>query len=183
MTATAKKDTPASTAQFHAELAGVHIGDRTAPSSAANIPQVDPARVTVNHAGHAYTTFFARMPEGVTKEDITHPGIWAKLQSHAGKALRAHDEIRVVAYDESWAVCGVVTAATSKSATIWYGKNFEMQSRDRPLYSDEQYRCQWDGAGIFVQRKRDGQRMSPSFTTEQQAIHALHQLYPQVVGR
>jgi hypothetical protein len=145
-------------------------------------PQIEPRMVTVNNQGFAWKEVQARAPEGLIFDDLKLPEIWRRVQAHPAKSLVRLDKVRVVAWDESWLCECVVTAATSTGATLSKPAKVDLPPRSELLLSDESYAVRWGGNGYYVERKRDGQRVSEVVSTKSEAERALSAQYARVAS-
>ncbi len=145
------------------------------------LPTVIPANVTINFDGTVFRQFFVRLPEGLIADDLKEPGIWSKVQaSGSGKALRRHDHIYAVAFDETWAADIVVADANGSQAVLCKPRLIAFPERYENLYQDDKYRVKWCGTGYVVERKSDGFRMTQPAATAGIAERDLIRLYPRV---
>jgi hypothetical protein len=139
---------------------------------------VDPAFVVVNHAGFGWRDLMVRLPDGAIADDLKEPSLWSRVQSERNFALRKHDHLYIVAYDESWAAEAIVTHANAREAVIARPRLVAFDQRVKPFYNDGTYAVAWYGNGYAVKRMADGQRMSDVVTTEAMAERDLARLYP-----
>jgi hypothetical protein len=140
-------------------------------------PPIEPRMVTINSQGFAWKEVQARVPEALIFDDLKLPEIWRRVQGHPEKSLIRLDKVRVIAWDESWLCECVVTAATSAGATLSKPMKIELPPRSELLLSDENYAVRWGGNGYYVERKRDGQRVSEIVSTKSEAERALSAQY------
>lgn len=155
--------------------------DRPALPHERNLPAVDPAFVTLNADSFAYRQFMVRLPEGAIADDLKEPALWARVQANRNVALRKHDHLYIVAFDESWAAETVVVQANAEVAVIAKPRLMRFAERLRPLYSDGTYTVAWYGNGYAVKRLADGTRMTQIVANEALAERDLGRLYPRPV--
>jgi hypothetical protein len=142
------------------------------------LPTIDPAFVQLNADSFAYLQFMVRLPEGAIADDLKEPSLWARVQANRNVALRKHDHLYIVAFDESWAVDAVVVQANAEVAVISKPRLIRFAERIKPLYSDGTYTVAWYGNGFAIKRLADGARMTPIVTNEALAERDLARLYP-----
>jgi hypothetical protein len=140
-------------------------------------PVIEPRMVTINSQGFAWKDVQARAPETLVFDDLKLPEIWRRVQAHPEKSLVRLDKVRLIAWDESWLCECVVTAATSAGVTLSKPVKIDLPPRSELLLSDENYAVRWGGSGYYVERKRDGQRVSEIVSTKSEAERALSAQY------
>lgn len=142
-------------------------------------PFVDPARVMVDFAGFARRSLFVRLPEGFIADDLKTPQAWEKVQANAAKALKRHDALYIVAYDETWIAEAVVSDADGKRAVLAKPRITNLENdRFDGLFEDENYRVSWAGNGFVVVRKKDDHVMTQPAALASHAERDLRGLYP-----
>ena len=141
------------------------------------IPVIDPQFAKLNLSGNEYQHWFIRLPQGVIADDLKEPSLFRQLQQ-SPKALRKHDTLRLVEYDESWIAEAIVVEANATEAVLAGVRIVQFPQRIKPLFEDDRFKVEWRGAGYVVIRKSDGAKMSDSFPTEQLAIRAVGSQYP-----
>lgn len=142
-------------------------------------PFVDPARVTVDFAGFSRRSLFIRLPQEFIAADLAEPQVWEKVQGNAAKALKRHDALYMVAYDESWVAEAIVADADGKRAVLAKPRITNLENdRFDGLFEDENYRVSWNGAGFVVIRKRDDHQMTQPAALASHAERDLRGLYP-----
>jgi len=151
---------------------------RPALPSERNLPTVDPAFVALNADSFAYRQFMVRLPEGTIADDLKEPSLWSRVQANRNVALRKHDHLYIVAFDESWAADAVVVQANADVAVLSKPRLMRFAERLRPLYSDGVYTVAWYGNGYAVKRLADGTRMTQIVANEALAERDLGRLYP-----
>jgi hypothetical protein len=141
----------------------------------------DPAPVIERLAPRA----ISNLHQQVRPDDIGVEAIDQRLLSilPASPAQFAHqarkfDRITAVAYDESWLVDAIVTAADANSASLKPLKAIDVETRTQPLPTDELYRSEWLGTGYVWFRKKDGQQMHQPVHTIGLLMQELKNLYP-----
>jgi hypothetical protein len=122
-----------------------------------------------------------RLPKDIVADDLKEPGIWRAVQG-SGKALRKHDHLYCVAFDEAWAADVVVASASNDSAVLCKPRLIEFPERYDKLFEDDLYRVAWMGSGYVVERKSDGHRMTQPTANAGLAERELARLYPARVG-
>jgi len=152
--------------------------DRPAMPPQRDLPAVDPAFVTLNADSFAYRQFMVRLPEGTIADDLKEPSLWARVQANRAVALRKHDHLYIVAFDESWAAEAVVVQANAAVAVIAKPRLMRFAERLKPLFSDGTYAVAWYGNGFAVKRIADGTRMTQIVANEALAERDLGRLYP-----
>ena len=139
-------------------------------------PVIDPAAAILDGAGHAYRSWFVRLPQGAIADDLKEPGLFRKLQQ-GGKALKKHDRLYLVDFDERWSADALVGEANAEGVTLCGTRIFQFPARTRPLFSDANFRIEWDGAGYAVIRRRDGASVGTTQGSEELAIRELQNQY------
>lgn len=142
------------------------------------VPVIDPAFVVINADSFAYRQFMVRLPEGAIADDLKEPSLWARVQASRNLALRKHDHLYIVAFDESWAAEAVVVQANAEVAALSKPRIMRFAERLKPLYSDGVYTVAWYGNGFAVKRLADGTRMTQIVANEALAERDLGRLYP-----
>ena len=141
-------------------------------------PVIPAANMKMDLQGHMLRSFLIRLPEGFVRADLMeteHP--WRKIQA-GGWALRKHDRIYAIAYDESWIAEAIVSDASQVAVTLAKPAFTELTSRIKPLFSDDTYRVQWAGNGYVVIRIADHHAMTQPVASEALATRELSNLYP-----
>ena len=142
-------------------------------------PYIDPNRVTVDSAGFALRKLFIRLPAEFIAADLADPAVWEKVQANTAKALKRHDNLYIVAFDESWVAEAIVADADGKQAVLAKPRLTDLQhDRFNSLFQDENYRIEWNGSGFVVVRKKDGHVMTQPAALAAHAERDLRQLYP-----
>lgn len=152
--------------------------DQSAIPPDRKLPAIDPAFVMLNADSFAYRQFMVRLPEGAIADDLKEPSLWARVQASRNVALRKHDHLYIVAFDESWAAEAVVGQANAEMAVISKPRIIRFAERLKPLYSDGTYAVAWYGNGFAVKRLADGMRMTQIVVNEALAERDLGRLYP-----
>ncbi|MGM0583383.1 MAG: hypothetical protein ACQEUZ_01865 [Pseudomonadota bacterium] len=142
---------------------------------------VDPHNVKQEQAGRCTRSWFVRLPEAATADDVKDPAIWSKVQQTRAP-LQKHDEVYAVGFAEDFAVLARVTQATREAVTLAFVKHITFPERTTPLFSDETYRVVWNGTGYQVERIKDGATMGAAHGSEALAIRHIRNLYPQQVS-
>jgi hypothetical protein len=145
------------------------------------LPVIDPAFVVLNADSFAYRQFMVRLPEGTIADDLKEPSLWARVQSSRSMALRKHDHLYIVAFDEGWAADAVVVQANAEVAVISKPRIMRFTERLKPLYSDGTFAVAWYGNGFAVKRLSDGTRMTQIVANEALAERDLGRLYPRAL--
>jgi len=122
-----------------------------------------------------------RLPEGAIADDLKEPSLWARVQSNRNVALRKHDHLYIVAFDESWAADAIVVQANGNAAVISKPRLVAFSDRVKSLYSDGTYAVAWYGNGFAVKRLSDGTRMTQIVVNEALAERDLGRLYPRPI--
>jgi hypothetical protein len=152
--------------------------DKAAIPPDRKAPVIDPAFVVLNADSFAYRQFMVRLPEGAIADDLKEPSLWTRVQANRNVALRKHDHLYIVAFDESWAADAVVVQANAELAVISKPRIIRFAERLKPLYSDGTYTVAWYGNGFAVKRLADGARMTQIVANEALAERDLGRLYP-----
>jgi hypothetical protein len=152
------------------ETPEVAQGERTAPD-------IDPRQVTLDAQGQSLRRWFVRLPEGFVAGDLAETEVWRRVQADVGKALRRHDHVYLVAFDESWAAESVVTDANAREASLAKPRIVSMESRIKPLFNDGTYHVAWRGNGYAVVRNGDSHVMTQPVASEALATRELAMLY------
>ncbi|MER9174603.1 hypothetical protein NKH72_13520 [Mesorhizobium sp. M0955] len=152
-------------------------------SSDRSVPEIDPARMTLQHAGQVWSEYLVRVPADFVADDLKEPSIWRKAQAGSRNALRKLDRVTVIAFDESWIAEAVVASADSKGAVLARPRITSIPVRFDKLFEDDQYRVAWNGFGYVVERKADGHAMTQPTANAALAERLLVQMYPARVGR
>lgn len=158
----------------------VKQGAETAAPEAARKPvEIDPNWVQLQAGGYCWNEFMVRMPEGSVFGDLMiAPGIWKNVQQNRRTALKKHDRLYILAFDESWGAEAIVTAATDLGVTLSKPAKVDMAPRTEALFENELHRVKWYGNGYAVERKKDNQRVTQIVATKGLAERELHGLYP-----
>lgn len=146
-------------------------------SAESEKPKVLPQMVKANSSGQFYRDMFVRLPQGMIADDLKEPSIWSKVQVSAD-ALRIHDHLYMVSYDESWAAEAIVAQATHSQVVLCKPRLTTFPERYERLYEDETYRVKWVGSGYAVERKADGRIMTQPVHTAGIAERDLIRQYP-----
>jgi hypothetical protein len=152
---------------------------KTAPAlpSLRAIPVISPQFAKLNLSGNEYQHWVIRLPEGAIADDLKEPSLFKQLQQ-SPKALRKHDTVRLVEYDESWVAEAIVADANATEVVLAGVRIVQLPQRIKPLFEDDRFKVEWRGTGYVVIRKSDGAKMSDFFPTEQLAIRAVGSQYP-----
>lgn len=140
-------------------------------------PLIPHENVVLNVDGFVYRHLLVRLPADFVADDLKEPGVWRKVQG-SRNALRKHDHLYLVAYDESWAADAVVASGTAASAVLCKPKLTNFPERYDRLFEDENYRVAWMGTGYIVERKKDGHRMTAPVPSAAHAERDLRNIYP-----
>jgi hypothetical protein len=152
--------------------------DKPAIPPDRKLPVIDPAFVVLNADSFAYRQFMVRLPEGAIADDLKEPLLWSRVQANRNVAMRKHDHLYIVAFDESWAADAVVVQANAEMAVISRPRLMRFAERLKPFYSDGIYAVAWYGNGYAVKRLADGTRMTQIVANEALAERDLGRLYP-----
>jgi hypothetical protein len=145
------------------------------------IPVISPQFAKLNLSGNEYQHWVIRLPEGAIADDLKEPPLFKQLQQ-SPKALRKHDSVRLVEYDESWVAEAIVADANATEVVLAGVRIVQLPQRIKPLFEDDRFKVEWRGTGYVVIRKSDGAKMSDFFPTEQLAIRAVGSQYPARMG-
>jgi hypothetical protein len=77
-----------------------------------SVPTIDPQLAKLNLSGNEYQDWFIRLPSGAIADDLKEPSLFKQLQQ-SPKALRRHDTVRLVEYEESWIAEAIVADASA----------------------------------------------------------------------
>lgn len=152
--------------------------DKASLPPGRKLPEIDPAFVTLNADSFAFRQFMVRLPEGAIADDLKEPSLWGRVQTSRNVALRKHDHLYIVAFDESWAADAIVIQANSGVAVLSKPRLIAFAERVKPLYRDDTYSVAWYGNGFAVKRLSDGVRMTQIVANEALAERELTRLYP-----
>lgn len=152
------------------------------PPPERKLPEVDPQFVAVNGEGFAWRDFMVRLPEDAIADDLKEPSLWRRVQNTPQVALRKHDHLYIVAFDESWAAETVVTHASNTEAVISKPRLISFDPRTKPFYHTDEYTVAWYGNGYAVKRIKDLQRVSQVVTSEAVAERDLQAMYDRKPG-
>ena len=147
------------------------------------IPALKPADLKWQYEGFVHRQAFVRLPDGLALQDIngSAASLWGGIQKNKTAALRAWDQIRAVAYDESWFIDATVSHADDSQVILCGIKKTEMPKRAVSLYEDQTYKIEWAGNGYAVFGKNDQVRIgTQSFTNVEQAKQHLLNQYTKV---
>nr|WP_166488015.1 hypothetical protein [Mesorhizobium ciceri] len=147
-------------------------------SADRQIPEIDPARITMQQSGQIWREYMVRVPADFVADDLKTPSVWRKVQAGGRNSLRKFDRVFVVAFDESWVAEAIVASADSKGAVLAKPRVTTMPARYDALFQDELYRVAWNGFGYVVERKADGHAMTQATANPELATRLLVQLYP-----
>jgi hypothetical protein len=139
--------------------------------------EIDPRNVTRNSDGFMWREFAIRLPAGMVADTLKEPSIWAKVQKGAN-ALRKHDRLYLIAFDESWVAEAIVIEADKEKAVLAKPRLTTFGERFDKLFETEDYRVAWTGTGYTVERKSDGHRMTQIVHSRAMAEKDLRNLYP-----
>lgn len=95
-------------------------------SKDAPTPQLTPGRENLAPLDYASTRYDARIPTGVSKDDVLRPEFWA----HHAKDLRPFDEIRARAVDGSWVSYLMVLDCSRTWARVMQMNHYNLTSSD-----------------------------------------------------
>jgi hypothetical protein len=143
-------------------------------------PVIRPDLVSVNRGGTVWTEWHVRFPEDGILDDLKEPGIWKLVQGDRFKAFRTLDELRIVAFDQSWIARCIVAHAGRDHAVLSKPQIVSMPPRRENLYQDDLYRVAFVGNGYTVIRKKDGQRVTGVVASAAVAQFDLQNLYPRM---
>ena len=143
--------------------------------------KIDPRHLHIDSMGHHTRQWFARLPQGMMADDLKDPAVWSRVQGDRNKALRRHDRLYLVDYDEAFALDARVTDATGSAAVLALQKIISFPERITPLFNDGTYCVKWGGEGFYAMRLTDHVQMGPCFGSEALAIRHIQNLYPQAV--
>lgn len=141
----------------------------------------DPFMASYQLEGICYRVMQVRAPKECTPQMVAdRPDLWRRIQV-SPKALRRLDEVRVLAYDETWMLTAVVGGATAAGVSLAPKtiKVFELPARTENLPGDENYQVNFVGSGYAVIRRNDGQQMGETVATIPLAEMQLRRCYPQ----
>ncbi|TIL43413.1 hypothetical protein [Mesorhizobium sp.] len=144
------------------------------------IPEIDPARVTLQYSGLAWREYQVIAPAGFVAADLNEaPEAWRKLQNGSRNALRKFDRVMVIDHDENWFAEATVAFADHKSVIFARPKITSLPSRVDKLFETEEYRVKFLGSGSYaVERKRDGAIVTQQVASAELAARDLNNLYP-----
>ena len=135
-----------------------------------------------NFAGHRYSMWECRFPEGNIADDLKVPSIWRRCQQDGNSALKRWDELRIVAFDGSWVAHCIVAHASLTEVVLSKPKITTMPDSRENLFQDDTYLVRFVGNGYAVFRKYDDQQMAPAVHSAEAAMTVLLNQYPAKVG-
>ena len=151
------------------------------PITHRKIPEIPLGAVTRNSGGTVYQSYVVRLPEGFISDDLKETTGWQRVQNSQNTALRRHDELYLIAFDESWIATARVAHANAKEVQLAGIKITGFEPRTKPLLKTDEFEVKWFGAAYAVERRSDGQRLTDFFASEVLAERALQRLYPSPV--
>ena len=84
----------------------------------------------IQEAAQCWRNMSVRLPEGATLQDINdNQEIWAVVQRNALTALRRLDHVEIFAWDESFVVQAIVTAASGTGVSLAIVKKIDLPPR------------------------------------------------------
>ncbi len=128
--------------------------------------EIDPSRMFMDHSGQLIRHWVIRLPQGFVAGDLGATTVWRKVQANARLALRRHDHIYAIAWDESWAAEVTVSDANNKEVALSKPRIVQMESRIKQLPDDGDYHIEWMGDGFRVIRNVDPAIMTQSVANE-----------------
>lgn len=140
--------------------------------------EIPPERMFLDHSGQLLRHWIIRLPQGFVAGDLGETGIWRRIQGNARLALRRHDTIYCIAWDESWSAEARVSDANNKDVALSKPRIVDMESRIKQLPDDGDYHIEWMGDGFRVIRNTDHAIMTQSVANEQTAIREMALLHP-----
>ena len=164
------------------------MGNKLATTKPVSMPEprktdIKPNNISVNAEGFAWRTILVRAPRDLVQDDLRDPNIWKFVQGSPLNSLRNLDELKVLAFDESWLATATVIEATSDSAALAIHKVQSFKQDQHYQYNDGTNEIYWKGNGYGVRRMSDKIDVSPgAFGTPDQAISELRILRPKVVA-
>ncbi len=119
------------------------------------------------------------MPEDFISDDLKETArVWKRVQNSRNVALHRHDEVYLIAADETWAADARVAHATAVEVQLVGVKIFNLDQRTKPLLKTEEYEVQYITGSYAVFRRSDGHRMTGFVSDEVLAERDLRRLYP-----
>jgi hypothetical protein len=152
-----------------------------ADATERQIPEIVPDRLTVDWEGFCRRRLVARLPAGFIADDLKEPVVWRRVQA-SGKALRAFDELFLIAFDESFVAECLVASADGARAVLAKPRLTQLPQRYDRLFEDDLYKVEWNGHGYVVARKSDSHVMTRPLPNAALAERELGRLYPAPVG-
>lgn len=155
----------------------------TASVAADRKPPIIPtANVHIDSQGQRLRRFVIRLPDGFTRSDLMETEEpWRKIQAGSW-ALRKHDELYCLSYDESWVAEVIVSDANARAVTLAKPRFTELTSRIKSLLNGGKFKVEWAGTGYVVVRIADNHRMTQAVASEVIANRELANLYPRTVA-
>ena len=154
-------------------------GDAAGPKT----PEIKPASVQVDVAGHVSRSVIVRAPEGMVADDLRDPKVWRLVQGSQAASLLKMDRLLIIAFDESWIVEALVKFVSNSEARLLILKvaSFAQVGVDG-LFSDGTLEVFWDGGSYGFRRMTDKVPLGRGFSSEGLAIDGLRRHYPRRVG-
>ncbi len=119
------------------------------------------------------------MPEDFISDDLKETArVWKRVQNSRNVALHRHDEVYLIAADETWAADARVAHAKAVEVQLVGVKIFNLDQRTKPLLKTEEYEVQYITGSYAVFRRSDGHRMTGFVSDEVLAERDLRRLYP-----
>jgi len=149
-------------------------------NSERKVPTISPVAIEIDWSGQCRKSVFVRLPKGIILDDFgNNPTIWSAIQGVPHLALRVHDLVYAVAYDESWAVECSVKGAGPVAVSLTKPKKIDLEGHTENFWEDELYLVKWAGSGFGVWRKKDNKQLATGFATGNSAKHEiLKNIYP-----
>jgi hypothetical protein len=153
------------------------------PAQSDNDLLINPSNVICQVAGQAYRQWFVRLPEAWTADHIKELRHWRLVQARPSTALKPLDEVRLVAFEESWIADCIVSDASAAGVVFCKPKITILETgRFDRLPQDGTHQVFWTGTGYAVRRMHGSQaQMTPIVRTVELATRDMKNLFPQKV--
>ncbi len=141
--------------------------------------EIDPANVIINTEGFAWRTVLVRVPRDFIQDDLRNRAVWQRVQKNPNVALCQLDELKIVAFDESWIAGATVAAANVESANLVVHKVQSFKTDEHRTHNDGTNEIYWRGNGYGIRRMSDKVPLNNNvYATADEAIDTLRIMRP-----
>ena len=132
-------------------------------------PQIDPLCCVL--AETKWRTLHITLPKGVAQLDVVESReLWKGLQESRYR-VNLGDVVRLVAWDRSWLIEGIVTDDLLLPVKLKITVKTDLAPPESS--GDARHSVDWHGTGWALTRRADGMRASNIFATRDEAMQAL----------